>query len=582
MPYYLDQENVGSRLNALQDFRPSAGESFRATVAETWEGNPTVLGFDFARVADANRRGERLTAYDAAATAKAAGDSSFAPGEGEYSREALDIVLERRREQRVRQDVIASTPWSWTGTPLRGLGMLGASLLDPLNVGSAFVPVVGEARYLALLKGAAGAGGRAAVRAGVGAVEGAAGMAMLEPLIYGAHAYLDDDYTMKDSLLNIAFGGFLGGGLHVVGGRIGDALAPGKWDRVATIEDAHAQPDLPAPRRDTGSPEPGSAADAALRSGPESRADAMRVAVGNAAEGRIPNVEPIFGYHGTNRQFERFGETNDFGYHFSASPETAGAFAGADGRTISAALDVRNALDLPDLAGWFPTKVADAMVEKGAAPADFNARVWGEMERAREAEWAKAPPEVQALRTGGKKSDDEAALLKQWSDRALDASNKAGYAEIRAQLERGGYDAVRYKNEFEGPKGVESVIVWDQAKVRQLASGEPMSPDAMRAAAAKQSAPESSITADFAASRAADERLAAAPKTADEAVATKLADAEVAKVRAALADMKAAGAPESVIKRYEESLKEADAAVADAEALGKAVEAAAVCGTARA
>ena len=43
-------------------------------------------------------------------------------------------------------------------------------LLDPLNIASAFVPVVGEARYANLLARAASPLGRAGVRAGVGAL----------------------------------------------------------------------------------------------------------------------------------------------------------------------------------------------------------------------------------------------------------------------------------------------------------------------------------------------------------------------------------------------------------------------------
>ena len=80
--------------------------------------------------------------------------------------------------------------WSWAYVPVvAGTGLLytipslalfilmplilGTQVLDPVNVAMAFMPVVGEARYGRMLA-AAGESvlGRAAVRAGVGAVEG--------------------------------------------------------------------------------------------------------------------------------------------------------------------------------------------------------------------------------------------------------------------------------------------------------------------------------------------------------------------------------------------------------------------------
>lgn len=576
MPYYLDTD-AGSDLNVLQDFRPTGGQAFGAQFGAAFEQNPTVLGLDALRVAGANRSGERLSAYDAGKIATEAGLRDFAPGEGEYTREALDMVIERKREQRQREDVIGRTPWSFIGSPLRGLGMLGASLVDPLNIGAAFVPVVREARYTALLRAASGGIERAAVRAGVGAVEGTVGMAALEPFIYGAHQYLDDDYTMRDSLLNIAFGGLLGGGLHVVGGRVADALMPGRWDRVASAEDAHKQSDLPGVRTDRGEPAPGSAADIAASLTPEGRADALRVAVGNMAEGKVPQVEPVIGYHGTRAQFIEFGVTNDFGYHFAAEPHISEGFAlrgeGTEGRVISALLDIRNALDLPDLAGWFPTKVADAMVEAGAAPADFSARVWAAMERARIEHLDALPPELQALR-GGPSNDPR---LKEATKQAIEASNAAGNQAIREQLEAGGYDAVRYKNTFDSVKAADSYIVWKNEQIKQLGSGEPMTPEALRAVATRQASPESSITGDFAAAKAADERLAAAPKSDDVAAAQAMADAAGERAAQARAALEASGASDATLKRFDAAIAEADKFVADAESLGRAVEAAASC-----
>lgn len=135
---------------------------------------------------------------------------------------ALDILIDRHREQAARQQVMTRANGGSFGTQLGA--SVAASLLDPLNIASAFVPVVGEARYAAMLGRAASPLGRAGVRAGVGAVEGAVGAAIIEPLPLIAAGLDQTEYGLSDSLANIAMGGLLGGGLHTVGGAVSDAL----------------------------------------------------------------------------------------------------------------------------------------------------------------------------------------------------------------------------------------------------------------------------------------------------------------------------------------------------------------------
>lgn len=135
---------------------------------------------------------------------------------------ALDVLMERHREQLARQQIMARAGGG--SMPTQIAASLAASLLDPLNIASAFVPVVGEARYARLLAGAATPLGRAAVRGGVGALEGSVGAAILEPLPLLAAQADQTEYGLSDSLANIALGGILGGGLHSVGGAVTDAL----------------------------------------------------------------------------------------------------------------------------------------------------------------------------------------------------------------------------------------------------------------------------------------------------------------------------------------------------------------------
>lgn len=135
---------------------------------------------------------------------------------------ALDVLIERHREQVARQQIMARAGGG--SMPTKIAASLAASLLDPLNIASAFVPVMGEARYASLLAGATSPLGRAAVRGGVGALEGSVGAAILEPLPLLAAQQDQTEYGLSDSLANIALGGLLGGGLHSVGGAISDAL----------------------------------------------------------------------------------------------------------------------------------------------------------------------------------------------------------------------------------------------------------------------------------------------------------------------------------------------------------------------
>jgi len=81
---------------------------------------------------------------------------------------ALDILIERKREETKRKFILDNAPASTV--PVQLLAGFAASALDPINVASAFVPVVGEARYASMLARAGqSVAARAAVRAQVGA-----------------------------------------------------------------------------------------------------------------------------------------------------------------------------------------------------------------------------------------------------------------------------------------------------------------------------------------------------------------------------------------------------------------------------
>jgi len=121
-------------------------------------------------------------------------------------------------EELLRQD-IRKRSTAGIGADLTA-GLIG-SLADPLNVASAFIPVVGEARYASLVARLGTPGARVAT----GAVEGAVGAAVVEPLVYLGAQWESADYTAADSVMNLVFGTVLGGGLHLGAGYIGDRWA---------------------------------------------------------------------------------------------------------------------------------------------------------------------------------------------------------------------------------------------------------------------------------------------------------------------------------------------------------------------
>ncbi|PHR17887.1 MAG: hypothetical protein COA41_11355 [Sphingopyxis sp.] len=133
---------------------------------------------------------------------------------------ALEILLERKREERQRDFVLQNAPASTI--PLQMVAAFAVSAIDPINIASAFIPVVGQARYASMLASATSRAGRFGVRAKVGALQGAVGAAAIEPLILYASAQDQADYGLGDSMMNIAFGTVLGGGLHATGGLISE------------------------------------------------------------------------------------------------------------------------------------------------------------------------------------------------------------------------------------------------------------------------------------------------------------------------------------------------------------------------
>jgi hypothetical protein len=235
---------------------PTLGEELIEVGREAFEFSPTQSIVRGLELEEARRSTNILSAESARTQLGDAGlrEQLTVPDQG-ISQEALDILIRRKRIENQRADLYSRSPGGFGRGAAKIAASLGYSLFDPLNIATAFVPVVSQARYSAMLRAQAGFAGRTGVRAGVGFVEGTAGAALVEPLILSTARAEQADYDGADSLLNIAFGGILGGGLHAVGGAGYEAVRrlrglealPPRNDVDAAVQQAilDAQTELP-------------------------------------------------------------------------------------------------------------------------------------------------------------------------------------------------------------------------------------------------------------------------------------------------------------------------------------------------
>lgn len=213
------------------DLHPSFYEYVSAQGAQAIQDSPVSSGYRMWELSRAE--GPRMSARDANALAAESG-LSIDFGDGDLPKGAVDIMIDRAFRRRRREETISA----YNPNMALQLGTtFVASLADPVNVGLAFIPFVGEARYAAMLKSATTVGQRVGVRAGVGAIEGLGGAALAEPLLAGARIHEGSDYGLAESVRNLAFGAGFGSGLHVASGAVRDVLK-----KRATPASGHLEP----------------------------------------------------------------------------------------------------------------------------------------------------------------------------------------------------------------------------------------------------------------------------------------------------------------------------------------------------
>jgi hypothetical protein len=503
--------------------------------------DPAVYNeFDFSVPQD-QPMAPRMERELAEARIREAGVKLTVPDEG-VSEAALNVLIRRQQDAMIRNDAINRSPAGMRS--VAGFGaQLAATLLDPLNVASAFIPVVGQARYTAMLGRAASSSlARAGVRARVGALEGAVGAALIEPAVYGLHQSMQDEYTMADSLLNIGLGMALGAGLRTGGGALLD-LSPGSAARRA------AELDYPG------------------------RLDALNASVAQAATGRVVDIDALIrlnqGRMQEAAQAVVAGRAADIEAALADAP-----FATAAERTVAAqrvaeiaseearriVMEAVAAQERAVLASEVPAFLRTAedllALRDGAKTPEVSAQVARAVEIAQKPGFQRTQEERMALAEvlKGKAFGEQAAKSAKEAPATTDATSAPVAPDPNARSDGGNVARLQAAD-----------LTLEQARARAVLD--------LQDAARRGASPESVAIADFPAADAATQRLNAAPKDAG----VQSAERELAEVMTKIEQL-SKGADEAQAGKFREEMKPFDAAIKDADKLGDAARVAAVCG----
>ena len=209
----------------MADFQTTRGDTISARSTEALVRSPF---FSALRMRELSTLGGRmLPAFEVARRSRAVGLNFDEP----MREEKLEALIQRKLAERRRQRIVSTGPQDGFTATLGFFAELATTVVDPLNVASAFIPVVREARFAAL----SARFGRLGARAIRGTAEGLVGAAVVEPLVLAAATQEQADYGFLDSMLNVTFGAVAGGGLHVGGGKIADLRRTRKTRRMSEV-----------------------------------------------------------------------------------------------------------------------------------------------------------------------------------------------------------------------------------------------------------------------------------------------------------------------------------------------------------
>lgn len=228
--------NETAQETGYDQYKTSLFESLGAVASDNWNFNPVMSLFTLSDVQSAGEesRAKNIVPRNRKLLNEEYKDLGLYFERDEYQ-SVVDIMVKKKKRERERQSIMERGPkGSWN--PLSGgfyvgaaklVTGIGVSFLDPINIGASFIPVYGQARFARSIAKAKAMGKKSAkafrnTRLKKGVIEGAVGATLIEPLVYGTAQRIQADYDIYDSLLNVAFGSVIGGGLHVGAGKLKD------------------------------------------------------------------------------------------------------------------------------------------------------------------------------------------------------------------------------------------------------------------------------------------------------------------------------------------------------------------------
>ena len=154
----------------------------------------------------------------------------------DHKRGYVDLIVNKKLEDMKKQNIISRGPKNIFAQGSYFISGLGGSFTDIINIGTSVIPIVGQARFLQMV----GKYGKTSARLRRGAIEGAVGNTLFEPVEFSMARAEQRDYGFMDSLYNISFGAVLGSGLNFGLGKIGDVYKKytGKDNIYNDIENA--------------------------------------------------------------------------------------------------------------------------------------------------------------------------------------------------------------------------------------------------------------------------------------------------------------------------------------------------------
>jgi hypothetical protein len=228
------KEEIGS---ALGNLKTGYWDAQGANIASSWDYNPTSSLFRYAEKEKAYSESNVYLNKDELNKQYAGMGLYF---EQDTREGVVDYLVNRKQVEQERASIMARGPQSAYGTFF--LASMATNFVDPINIASAFVPVVGEARFANMVARSGATVGRLQK----GFIEGFVGNALVEPIVYGVAKSEQADYNAYDSFFNVAVGGVMGSTLHVSFGKIGDVIAektgkPNIYQRLAAISPENQQ-----------------------------------------------------------------------------------------------------------------------------------------------------------------------------------------------------------------------------------------------------------------------------------------------------------------------------------------------------